>query len=135
MLDDIYEAIDMVAKHYNVNFVFNTSFTVERTPVNPSFTPVNPMGDFFATSFKKDAADVLFKHGDNGEAPLSMTLDYWVACQRWAFRTTADPRLDKLIIKGGLDMTPAVVDYVYQKHNVPSSHRDIIQEFLKKQVN
>lgn len=135
ILDDVYEAIDMVSKHYKVNFVFNTSFTVERTPVNPSFTPINPMGEFFATTFKQDAGDVLFKHGSNGEAPFSMTLDYWIACQRWAFRTTADPRLDKLIIKGGLDMTPAVVDYVYQKHNVPASHRDIIQEFLKKQVN
>lgn len=134
MLDDIFEAIDMVATHYKVNFVFNSSFSVERTPVNPSFTPINPMGDFFATEYKRDVAEVLYKHGENGQAPLNMTLGYWVACQRWAFRTTVDPRLDKLILKGGLDMTPAVVDYVYQKHNVSASHRDIIQEFLKKKI-
>lgn len=134
MLDDIFEAIDMVSKHYKVNFVFNSSFTVERTPVNPSFTPVNPMGEFFATNFKKDANDVLHKHGEDGKAPMSMTLSYWVACQRWAFRNSLDSRLDQMILKGGLDMTPAVVDYVYQKHNVSSSHRDIIQEFLKQQV-
>lgn len=134
MLDDIFEAIDMVAKHYKVNFVFNSSFTVERTPVNPSFTPVNPMGEFFATTFKRDANEVLHKHGDNGKAPMNMTLGYWVACQRWAFRNSIDSRLDQMILKGGLDMTPAVVDYVYQKHNVSGSHRDIIQEFLKQQV-
>lgn len=135
MLDDIYEAIDIVSNHYKVDFVFNSSFTVERTAVNPSFTPINPMGEFFADEFKQDAADVLFKHGDNGKAPLYMTLDYWCACQRWAFREVIDPRIDKLILKGGLDMTPAVVDFIYQKYKVSNGHRDIIQEFLKKHSN
>lgn len=135
MLDDIYEAIDVVANHYKIDFVFNSSFTVERTPVTPSFTPVNPMGEFFASEFKRDAAEVLYKHGDNGKAPLATTLSYWCACQRWAFRNVIDPRLDKMILKGGLDMTPAVIDFVYQKYKVPASHRDVIQEFLKKENN
>ncbi len=135
ILDDIYEAIDVVSNHYKIDFVFNSSFSVERTPVNPSFTPVNPMGDFFAKDFKRDAEEVLFNHGEDGGAPLYMTLDYWCACQRWAFRNTVDPRMDKMILKGGLDMTPAVIDFVYQKHKVPAGHRDIIQEFLKKQGN
>ncbi|NCB39784.1 MAG: OmpH family outer membrane protein [Erysipelotrichia bacterium] len=133
MLDDIFEAVNMVSKHYNVSFVFNSSFSAERTPVNPSFTPINPMGEFFSSNFKQDANEVLYEHGEEGRAPLSMTLGYWVACQRWAFRNTVDSRLDQVILKGGLDMTPAVVDYVYQKHNVSPAHREIIQEFLKKQ--
>lgn len=131
MLDDIYEAIDVVANHYKVDFVFNSSFSVERTAINPSFTPVNPMGKFLGTDFNRDAAEVLFKHGPNGEAPLSMTLGYWSACQRWALRNLIDNRIDKMIIKGGLNMTPAVIDFVYQKYNVAPGHRDIIQEFLK----
>lgn len=135
MLDDIYEAIDVVSKHYKVDIVLNSSFTVERTAVNPSFTPTNPMGEFFNKEFKRDASEVLYKHGKNGEAPLFMTLDYWCACQRWTFRQVVDSRLDKMILKGGLDMTPAVIDFVYQKHKVPAGHRDIVQEFLKKQSN
>ncbi|MEW6711552.1 MAG: hypothetical protein AB1403_17145, partial [Candidatus Riflebacteria bacterium] len=131
ILDDVYEAVDVVAKHYNVDFVFNSSFSVERTPVNPSFTPVNPMGQFFAAKFTRDAGETLHKHGEDGAAPLLMTLSYWTACQRWAFRNTVDPRLDQMVIKGGLDMTPAVIDFVYQKYKVPTSHRDVIQEFLK----
>jgi hypothetical protein len=134
MLDDIYEAIDAVASHYKVDFVFNSSFSVERTAINPSFTPVNPMGEFLAKDFKRDAAEVLFKHGANGEAPLAMTLGYWSACQRYALRNLIDSRIDKMIIKGGLDMTPAVIDFVYQKYKVSPGHRDIIQEFMKKQA-
>jgi len=131
ILDDVYEAVDVVAKHYSVEFVFNSSFSVERTPVNPAFTPVNPMGQFFAAKFTRDASETLHKHGEDGSAPLLMTLSYWTACQRWAFRNTVDPRLDQMVIKGGLDMTPAVIDFVYQKYKVPTSHRDVIQEFLK----
>jgi hypothetical protein len=135
MLDDIYEAVDVVAKHYKIDFVFNSSFSVERTPINPSFTPANPMGSFFNKEFNRDAEEVLYEHGQDGTPPLFATLDYWCACQRWAFRNTVDPRMDKMILKGGLDMTPAVIDFVYQKHKIPASHRDIIQEFLKKQSN
>lgn len=131
ILDDIYEGIEIVANHYKIDFVFNSSFSVERTAVNPSFTPVNPMGEFFAAKFNRDASETLHRHGDDGAAPLMMTLSYWTACQRWAFRDTIDPRLDQMILKGGLDMTPAVIDFVYQKYKIPQSHRDVIQEFLK----
>lgn len=133
MLDDIYEAVALVAKHYKIDFVMNSSFTVERTPVNPAFTPVNPMAGFFNKKFNRDAKEVLFKHGSDGSAPYAMTLGYWVACQRWAFRNCIDNRLDKMILKGGLDMTPAVVDYIYQKYNIPASHRDVIREFLSNE--
>lgn len=135
MLTEIYEAIDVVSNHYKIDFVFNSSFSVERTPVNPSFTPSNPMGEFLSKDFKQDATEVLFEHGEDGRAPLFSTLDYWCACQRWTFRNIVDPRLDRMILKGGLDMTPAVIDFVYQKHKISASHRDIIQEFLKKQSN
>jgi hypothetical protein len=131
MLDDIYEAVNQVADHYKVDFVFNSSFSVERTPVNPSFTPVNPMGEFLSMKPDVDAKEFLTDHGEDGRPPYAMTLDYWLACQRWAFRTTADPRLDKMFLKGGLDMTPAVVDLVYQKYKVSDAHRDVVQEFLR----
>jgi len=131
MLDDVYEAVNQVAEHYKVDVVFNSSFSVERTPVNPSFTPVNPMDEFFAMKPNRDAKEFLVDHGPNDEAPFAMTLDYWLACQRWAFRTTSDPRLDKMFLKGGLDMTPAVIDLIYQKHKISAAHRDVIQEFLK----
>jgi hypothetical protein len=131
MIDDIYEAVNQVADHYKVDFVFNSSFTVERTPVNPAFTPVNPMNEFLALKPDVDAKEFLTDHGPDGRPPYAMTIDYWLACQRWVFRTNADPRLDKMFLKGGLDMTPAVVDLVYQKYKISNAHRDVIQEFLR----
>ena len=133
MLDDIYEAIEMVTKHYKIDIVMNSSFTIERTPVNPAFTPINPMAEFLNKKLNRDAKEVLFKHGADGTAPFAMTLGYWCASQRWAFRNCIDIRLDKMILKGGLDMTPAVVDAIYQKYNIPASHRDVIREYFESE--
>lgn len=133
MLDEIYAAIEGVSKHYKVDFVFNSSLSVERVPVNPSFTPVNPMHDFFSLKFDRDARDVLFQHGSYGTPPIVMQLDYWCACQGYVFKNMAETGVDKMFLKGGLDMTPAVIDLVYKNRNISQQHREMMQEYLKLQ--
>ena len=131
MLDDIFTAVDAVSEHYKVAFVFNSSFTIERTPSNPKFTPVNPMGEFFKQKLTRPAKDILLKHGENGQAPMYTTFTYWNGCQRWAFQNCMDSRLDRMFIKGGVNMTPAVVDYVLQKHKIDKYHRDVLQTYFE----
>lgn len=130
MLDDIYQAIDKVAEHYKVAFVFNSSFSIERAPVNPAFIPVNPLGEFLNKPLEGNPDDILFKHGKDGRAPLFANLSYWNACQRWALRNCIDPRTDRLFIKGGTSMTAAVVDQVYEKYKVPAVQRQVVRRFL-----
>ncbi|MBI3037897.1 hypothetical protein HYY75_02440 [bacterium] len=134
MLDDVYFAIDAVTKHYNLAFVFNSSFSVERTPVNPGFTPENPIGGFLAGPIDAKVSDPLFSHAPDGKAPLYMSLKYWSACQRWAFRNCVEPRLDRMVLKGGVNMTSAVVDWIYQKYKIDQAHRDIIQKFFQAEA-
>jgi hypothetical protein len=40
----------------------------------------------------------------------------------------------KFVLKGGVNMTPAVVDYIYQKHKISKTHRDFMQEFFKEAI-
>lgn len=134
MLDDIYEAIDAVTAHYKVSFVFNSSFSLDRTPGNPAFTPENPMAGFFGQTLEGKAEDVLYKHGKDGQPPLFMTFRYWTGTQRVAFRNCYDPRLDKMFIKGGVNMTPAVVDFVYQKYKIDKAHGEVVQKFLEAEA-
>jgi Skp family chaperone for outer membrane proteins len=131
MLDDIYEAIESVAKHYKVAFVINSSFTVERLAVQPGLTDDNPLPKFFATPFPGKPEEALMAHGSDGTPPLIMSLSYWNASQRWAFQNCLDPRLDRMFVKGGVNMTSAVVDLVYQKHKIDQAHREIVGRFLE----
>ncbi|RCK80195.1 MAG: hypothetical protein OZSIB_3377 [Candidatus Ozemobacter sibiricus] len=134
MLDDVYQAIDVVASHYQVPFVFNSSFAIDRVPGTPQFTPENPMKSYFAATLEGAAEDVLYKHGTDGRPPLFMTFRAWTGAQRWAFRTCYDPRLDKMFIKGGVNMTPAVVHHIYQKYKVAKLHSEVIQKYLEAEA-
>ncbi len=129
ILDDVYNSIDQVAKAYKLAFIFNSSFIVNRVPANPKFRPENPMGAFFdrKESLGKEG---LYKHGAEGVPPLMMTLRYWTGCGDWVFKNTNDPRLDRLFIRGGHDMTGAVVDAIYQKYGIDKAHRDTVVEFF-----
>ncbi len=134
MLDDVYQAIDAVASHYQVPFIFNSSFAIDRTPAATSFIPENPMKEYLAATLEGTAEDILYKHGKNGRPPMFMTFRAWTGSQRWAFRTCYDPRLDKMFIKGGVNMTPAVVQYVYQRYKVGKLHSEVIQKYLEAEA-
>jgi len=124
ILDDVYEATDAVAKFYKIPFVFNSSFEFSRT--NNNLTISNPMPEFFAGLDKK------LSNEDEGELTMAAGIINWLELKNNNLMNCSDARLARFVLKGGVNMTPAVVDYIYQKHEVSKSHRDFMQDFFKK---
>ena len=124
ILDDLYEAVDAVAKFYKIPFVFNSSFEFSRNTNQVSIT--NPMPEFF-----KDL-DYRLSEDPEGNLTVAAGIKSWLDLKNNNLVNCADPRLTNFVIKGGVNMTPAVVDYIYQKHEISKSHRDFIQDYFRK---
>ena len=125
ILDDIYEGIEGVAKFYKIPFVFNSSFEFART--TSKMITTNPMPDFFGKLNEKI-------NQEEGKLTLAAGLNAWLNNRNDNLVNCDDRRLSSFVLKGGLNMTPAVVDYIYQKHDVSKDHRDFIQDYFKKTV-
>jgi len=124
ILDDLYEAVDAVAKFYKIPFVFNSSFEFARNTTQ--VTVSNPMPEFF-----KDL-DYRLSEDPEGILTVGAGIKSWLDLKNNNLVNCIDPRLTNFVIKGGVNMTPAVVDYIYQKHEISKSHRDFIQDYFRK---
>lgn len=127
ILDDVYEAIEAVSKFYKISFVFNSSFEFAR--ISSHISTPNPMPDFFAN------LDKHLQEQEEGKLTMGASLNAWLMNRNDNLINCGDRRLSSFVLKGGLNMTPAVVDYIYQKHEISKSHRDFIQEYFKKAVS
>lgn len=126
ILDDVYEAVEAVSNFYKISFVFNSSFNIARVKnINRSN---NPLSDFF-THVDKDI--------ESGEQKIIMggAIRNWIDSYSKVLFNCSDGRLSSFVVKGGLNMTPAVVDYVFQKHNIGKLQRDFIHNFFEKAMN
>lgn len=126
MLDDIYDAMGAVAKHYNVSFVFNSS--AEIAYIESTMTAMNPMKEFFE-NFDQTVQD------RDGKKITGAALTAWLGDKNSTFVNCNDRRLTSFVMMGGLNMTPAVIDYIYQKHKIGKDQRDFILEYFEKIVN
>ncbi|MBQ2592001.1 MAG: OmpH family outer membrane protein [Candidatus Riflebacteria bacterium] len=126
ILDDVYDAMEAIAAHYKVAFVFNSS--AEIAYIESGITIDNPMGNFL------DNFDQIVSSKD-GKKTTGESLNAWLGQKNSAFRNGNDRRLSAFVMKGGLNMTPAVVDYIYQKHKIGEDQRKFILEFFEKIVN
>lgn len=126
MLDDVYDAMGAVAKHYNVSFVFNSS--AEIGFIEGRMTASNPMGDFL-DNFEQNVQD------RDGKKIMGAAFTSWLAEKNSTFLNCNDRRMTSFVMMGGLNMTPAVIDYIYQKHKVGKEQRDFIIEYFSKIVN
>lgn len=126
MLDDVYDAMGAVAKHYNVSFVFNSS--AEITYLESRMTAANPMKEFFE-NFDQTVQD------RDGKKTTGAAFSAWLGEKNSTFLNCNDRRLTSFVMMGGLNMTPAVIDYIYQKHKVGKDQRDFILEYFEKIVN
>ncbi len=126
ILDDVYEGVEAVSKFYKIGFVFNSSFEFAR--ISSKMLSVNPMPEFFGNISEK-------LNEEEGKLTLGAALNAWLSNRNDNLVNCDDRRLTSFVLKGGLNMTPAVVDYIYQKHEVSKDHRDFIQEYFKKAVN
>jgi len=125
ILDDIYEAVDCVADHYKIQFVFNNSVSTGKISILSGDGVVNPMVNLLDSS----------QGNDNGQDEES-EINFFSRMRQWSSSQVnlagcTDPRLDRFILKGGVNMTPAVVDYVYQKYKLTQKQRDSIQKYFK----
>ena len=128
ILDDSYKAIDAIATHYDIPFVFNSSFAFDRS-FSSKVMSTNPMKDFFAADMTKVEEDE-----KEAEQNRAAALKNWLENKNRNLMNCADPRLARFVLKGGINMTPAVIDYIYQKYNVKKEQRDFIQKFYKKLI-
>jgi hypothetical protein len=123
ILDELYEAVDAVAKFYKIPFVFNSSFAFERNASQAEIA--NPMPEFFSN------LDYRLSEDPEGKLTVGAGITAWLDHKNNNLVNCSDTRLSNFVLKGGVNMTPAVVDYIYQKHNISKSHRDFIQEFFR----
>ncbi len=126
ILDDVYDAMEAVAAHYKVAFVFNSS--AEIAYIESGVTIDNPMSEFL------DNFDQIVSSKD-GKKITGEGLNAWLGTKNSAFKNGNDRRLTAFVMKGGLNMTPAVVDYIYQKHKIGEDQRKFILEFFEKILN
>ena len=126
MLDDVYDAMGAVAKHYKVAFVFNSSS--ELSFREGRMTASNPMGDFL-DNFEQSVQD------RDGKKIMGAAFTSWLQEKNSTFLNCNDRRMTSFVMMGGLNMTPAVIDYIYQKHKVGKEQRDFIIEYFEKIVN
>jgi Skp family chaperone for outer membrane proteins len=124
ILDDVYEGVDAVAKFYKIPFVFNSSFEFSRN-TNLAAT-VNPMPEFFSS------LDYRLSEDPEGKLTVAAGIKAWLEQKNNSLVNCSDRRLTGFVLKGGVNMTPAVVDYIYQKHEISKSHRDFMQDYFKK---
>ena len=123
ILDDVYEAIDQVADYYEIPFVFNSSFEFQRSSSPVSIS--NPMPRFFSE------LDELLSFGEEGDLTMASEIKSWLDVRHNNLSAVVDSRLTNFVLKGGVNMTPAVVDYIYQKHNIGETQREFIQNYYK----
>jgi hypothetical protein len=126
MLDDVYDAMGAVAKHYNVAFVFNSS--AEISFIEGRMTASNPMADFL-DNFEQTVQD------RDGKKIMGAAFSSWLEEKNSTFLNCNDRRMTSFVMMGGLNMTPAVIDYIYQKHKVGKEQRDFILEYFSKIIN
>lgn len=127
ILDELYEAVDAVAKFYKIPFVFNSSFEFSRH--TNSMSVANPMPEFFKS------LDYRLSEDPEGKLTVGAGIKTWLELKNNNLVNCSDPRLANFVLKGGVNMTPAVVDYIYQKHEISKSHRDFIQDYFRKVVS
>lgn len=126
MIDDIHEATEVVADYYDISFVFNSSFEFARSPVAVAIA--NPLGSFFGELDQRLSLD------EEGDITMVAELKGWLNSRNSYLSTVSDRRLYGFILRGGLDMTPAVIDYVYRKHDIGETQREFIQDFYNRIV-
>ena len=137
MLDDVYEALEAVAKKKNISFVFNSSAQLDYK--NNAVSIPNCLPEFF---------DNYNKNPNNAEKEDSPEMDdserkvrtggaigQWLEYRDSSFAECNDRRLTSFVMMGGVDLTPDIIDFIYEKHKIGKDQRDFIQEYFKKSIS
>ncbi len=123
MLDDIYEAMNSIAKKKNLMFVFNCSAELAINSGNMQVH--NPLHSFFH-SLKET-----LKNKD-GVKTTGASIYAWLREKNNAFINCTDKRLPSFVMLGGYDMTADVIDNIYEKYKIGNEQREFIKDYYNK---
>ncbi len=127
ILDDVYEAANVVIEREKLPFVFNSATSANVPLPAAGFTTDNPIAEILNTSKPaKSTADQ--------EYSAMSRLYQWVTGEKSQLYFCNDMRLTRFVLKGGTDITPAVVAQVYKKHNVAQSTCDLVQKLFHSEL-
>lgn len=126
MLDDIYEAINQVTEENKLSFVFNSS--AEISFLEGRITTPNQLSYFF-DEYQKDL--------DNPDTKkiVGAGIYAWLDEKNTVFLNCNDHRLNTFVISGGVNLTPFVIDKIYEKYKIGKEQRDFIKEYFEKIAN
>lgn len=133
--DDVFAAVNEVAERYKVAFVFNSSFLGTSGPLpvvaqDLQLPPTNAVLEFLELPADKVGGQLSTGHGEDGFVPVFARMSEWLASARPILQSHGERRLGMVFLRGGVDMTPAVIDRVYDKFGVSASHRKVLGEYV-----
>ena len=127
ILDDIYEAANIVIEREKLAFTFNSATTYRFAMPSGQAATENPIAGLLS---QPPAA----KSGSDQEFAAMSRLYRWATGEKAQLYHCDDARLSQFVVKGGKDITAEVVSEVYKKHQVPSGACDLVQKLFRTQL-
>lgn len=129
ILDDVQAAIDTVTGREKLSFVFNSATAFRFQHPSQAFVEGNPLSELLDPARSSKAVT-----GSDIEYSLMSRLYQWTTGEMSQLYYCNDARLTRFVVKGGVDITPAVVAEVYKKHNVGQAAADLVQKLFRSDL-
>lgn len=126
ILDDVYEAANIVIEREKLLFTFNSATSYKFALPSGAVAMENPVAEILNP--QKPA-----KSGSDQEYAILSRLYRW-AGEKSQLYFCNDARLTSFVIKGGKDITAAVVEQVYKKHQVSAAAGDLVQKLFQTEL-
>jgi len=127
ILDDVYEAANIVIEREKLPFVFNSATSANVPLPAAGFATENPIAEILNVSKTAPSA--------GGEEYSAVSRLYrWATGEKSQLYFCNDARLARFVLKGGTDITPAVIDQVYKKHKVAQSACNLVQKLFHSEM-
>lgn len=127
ILDDVYEAANIVIEREKLAFTFNSATTYRYAMPSGQAATENPIAELLSS---RPPA----KTGSDQEYAAMSRLYRWSTGEKSQLYHCGDERMTQFVVKGGKDITAAVVSEIYKKHQVPSGACDLVQKLFRTQL-
>lgn len=124
ILDDVYEAANIVIEREKLSFTFNSATTYSFGMPTGKFAMANPIAELLGSQQPA-------KSGSDQEHAAMNRLYRWASGEKSQLYFCNDARLTSFVMKGGKDITAAVVEQVYKKHQVPAAAGNLVQKLFR----
>ncbi|HOT27432.1 MAG TPA: hypothetical protein PLU72_04530 [Candidatus Ozemobacteraceae bacterium] len=127
ILDDVYEAANIVIEREKLAFTFNSATTYRFAMPSGQGAVENPIAGLLSSQ-------PTAKAGSDQEFAAMSRLYRWATGEKAQLYHCGDVRLTQFVVKGGKDITADVVNEVYKKHQVPAGACDLVQKLFRTQL-